>query len=345
VTKSDKHDVPHDQEDNQKNKIVTVLVVIVPSLIFLYVLFKADWGNAWELIWNINGGHLVIAFLIYFLMLVIRSLRYGYILSITKFLPLLLTTLVSNLLLQILPFRSGELTFPLLLRRQMKHPLHKGFGAVIAVRLTDLACVIIGGSVAFVFSRDLNDNFGLLAIVTGICGVASVCLIYYSGAFGHIVLDVIRFILKQTPVRNLAVLRDFHGNLRLASSNLETLRNFRRLVALLCFSSAIYVVSITFNIYVFRIMLIDTDTLSLVLACTIVFFTVALPISIGSFGLFEGGLMMGLMMFANYSASLAATLGIVVHLVQLLMVGATGALGYGLMFYIGRNKKTFETEK
>lgn len=62
--------------------------------------------------------------------------------------PFFRVTAAHQLLLMLLPFRAGELSYPVLLRRQLQRPIARGTGDLVVARLLDLvlcgACLALG---------------------------------------------------------------------------------------------------------------------------------------------------------------------------------------------------------
>ena len=112
-----------------------------------------------NIIGNLSPSLLASAFGVYLLLNVARTFRVRLLLfgQSIPFLRLFCVTLIHNTLAQTLPFRSGEVSFPILVRRYGEVPLAHGTGALILARLVELLFVIAGGLFGVVSASGLLE--------------------------------------------------------------------------------------------------------------------------------------------------------------------------------------------
>ena len=134
-----------------RNRMTALTVVIVAA----YALF-VQWFWGWPVIisqWADVGAGPVIGALValtstYFL----RTWRiYDYFPTETagRFATLFRVTQIHNLLNIMLPFRTGETSFPLLMRTEFGIPLTRGTSALLVMRLLDLHALLAAAGIGF----------------------------------------------------------------------------------------------------------------------------------------------------------------------------------------------------
>lgn len=135
------------------------VTLISAAAIAAYAVF-VEWVWGWQALleqWSKIGiGHGVAALALLMATYFIRCYRiYDYFPAETsgRFLPLFRVTQVHNLLNIMLPFRTGETSFPLLMRSEFSIPLARGTSALLVMRLLDLHALLTVASVGLVFGR------------------------------------------------------------------------------------------------------------------------------------------------------------------------------------------------
>ena len=130
------------KKDNMKiEHFILNKIIISTTITFFLVYFllnKVDYKNIFYLFEDINYFYVVVSFLFYFILAFIRASRIKLLLNKnSNFKNLFATVLVNNLILNLLPFRSGELSLPLLLKKYSGIKKREGFLLLFYLRIID----------------------------------------------------------------------------------------------------------------------------------------------------------------------------------------------------------------
>jgi uncharacterized protein (TIRG00374 family) len=121
-------------------------IIISTAITFLLVYFllnKIDHKSIFYLFGDINYFYVLVSFLFYFILTFIRALRIKLLINRnSNFKNLFATVLVNNLILNLLPFRSGELSLPLLLKKYSGIRKREGFLLLFYLRTIDMIILL-----------------------------------------------------------------------------------------------------------------------------------------------------------------------------------------------------------
>src|SRR5690606_36010597 len=100
--------------------------------------------------------------------------------------------LYHNFLVRMLPFKTGELSYVVLLRQHLNQPLREGVSSLISARLFELFMVIVIGGGALLLETNLVNLpvfVSVLIVVVG--GLLYLGALYYSGPLMHLAAGII----------------------------------------------------------------------------------------------------------------------------------------------------------
>ena len=126
-------------------KKANLIGLFLSLVVIAYVLVKLDWQAAYETFAHINLGWLSAAFGIYLLNYVLRTLRFKTLLNLEQvpFRQLFGVTNLYGMYLYLMPAKSGELAYPILLKNRLNVPLPESTATLIAARFFDFATVAL----------------------------------------------------------------------------------------------------------------------------------------------------------------------------------------------------------
>lgn len=150
------------QDDKHKRRSARLgrirLEFVAAAVIIMYVVF-VQYFLGWLAIfkdWSVLGFHNVFAVVSLFVgTYFVRAWRmFDYFKgeSSGRYLELFHVSQVHNLLNMMLPFRSGEASFPLLMRSEFSVPLPRGTSALLVMRLLDLHALLAFGGLGVVLA-------------------------------------------------------------------------------------------------------------------------------------------------------------------------------------------------
>ncbi len=286
------------------------------GLVLLVALaLQLDVHRLGELLTGVNGLLLAVAFLFYFVSYLLRALRWllllGEGLGLVEWLHIVVLHTVAN---NLLPFRSGELSFPYFCKTLYGISLDDSIAALLSARVADLFSLGLVGCVALVFVGVMSPWMLLGILLVPACFV----LVRFSE---RLVSFLSRTVFKRdvrieaiSPVRFLLLF--------FASLLIWFVKFFSFYLMVLSFGKSL-----------------GLGYWQVVVASIASEVAAALPIqSLAEFGLFEAG-WAGPLMAMGIDRHLAVTLGFAVHLTFLLFSVVMGIPVYALTIIRWRSSR------
>ena len=148
---SDSIQAQGDTADSNRPKAARLLAALAVGVVVLLGLFAlADLETLASSLRSMNAALLALALLGFVAGTTLRAYRFKLLASSEVDAPLrpfFRVTATHQLLLMLLPFRAGELSYPVLLRQQLQRPIARGAGDLVVARLLDL--VLCGACLGF----------------------------------------------------------------------------------------------------------------------------------------------------------------------------------------------------
>lgn len=128
-----------------RQKLTTIVSVLFSLIVIIYVLLQTDWRLVQATFATLNWGWLLIAFVIFILNYVLRTIRFRRLIYSKRvpFLPLLSVTNLYGMYNYLLPAKSGEVTYPLLLKRRLAIPLTESVISLLVARFFDFVTIAL----------------------------------------------------------------------------------------------------------------------------------------------------------------------------------------------------------
>lgn len=132
---------PRSRKDTRR--IVTTLLGAVISLaVVAYLVEGLDWQTMHRTFVNLDWTWLLMAWLIFTLNYILRTIRFRILLSKkVPFLSLFPIASLHGMLNYLLPSKSGEISFPLLLNHRLQVPLAESTATLVTARFFDFATI------------------------------------------------------------------------------------------------------------------------------------------------------------------------------------------------------------
>jgi len=111
----------------------------------IYILINLDWQITKETFARLDWRLIVLAFGIYLINYILRTLRFQMLLELeaTSFARLFGVTNLYGMFLYLMPAKSGEVSYPILLKNQLQIPLTESTATLIAARFFDFFTVAL----------------------------------------------------------------------------------------------------------------------------------------------------------------------------------------------------------
>lgn len=236
--------------------------------------------------------------------------------------------LYHNFLVRVLPLKTGEISYVVLLRQHLNQPLREGVSSLISSRLFELFMVIVIGGGALLLETDLValPPGAALLVVAGVALVYLACL-YYSGALLHRVARLASALGARLGRPRLSLWAD--EKLNVLALPFDRIRRPRVFASTLLSSFFTYGMSALFYIVLLYALGVNVNPSVMIGMVSIVMLAEALPLAtISGLGMIEGGWAVGLVLLAGYDIGQAASIGFFLHGCQIVAAVLTGLLGY-----------------
>ncbi|MDO8589683.1 MAG: flippase-like domain-containing protein [bacterium] len=290
-----------------------IIATAATTVIVAYLLwrFSGDSG-LFEILKNINPVIVVLAFFLYILNLVAKTLRFRFVLRNKISLKKLLSIVsIHSFWNNILPFRSGEITYLYMVNEEKNISNGENVTSLVLARVFDLLIVLTFFLISGFFIFRQNPSFLASTPLTFIVSIliSGVVILWGIVFYRH---ELSRF-FSGLSFKN-SFLNKFSRIMAETFLALEQIKNFKRLAILATLSLFVWVLD---TLFVLVILLSAGFDFSLIEAAFIgVFPALAslIPINlIGNFGAFEGTVAGGLVLL-SVSIEDAFNLSFILHI-------------------------------
>jgi uncharacterized membrane protein YbhN (UPF0104 family) len=152
---------------------IRVLVAALVTAVLLFLAWHYLSARALSDSWSrINGGYLGAALLAYLVVNGIRAFRFKTAGASLSFSQMFAIASVHSALLRVMPLRSGELAYGILLRRQTGGGFTSGLASIVMLRVLDLAIVLpLGGAVGVLLISKSDWGYTVIALAIALGGL------------------------------------------------------------------------------------------------------------------------------------------------------------------------------
>jgi hypothetical protein len=142
-------------------------------IVIIYIVTKLDWQVVLQTFTQLDFRWLAAAFGVYLINYVFRSLRFQTLLNLgsVPFRHLFGITNLYGMYLYLMPAKSGELSFPLLVKNRLNVPLPESTAILITARFFDFATVALFLPFVLVFFWDMLHPWVRIVVFLFIGGV------------------------------------------------------------------------------------------------------------------------------------------------------------------------------
>lgn len=285
-----------------------------------------------ETLGSVNPLYVVLGFLLYVLIFVLRAIRMNIILEGKVSVKSLLNILfVHNLFNNLLPARIGELSYVYFLKEKEGLPLNYGLSSLMIARIFDIVGIAFLFLISFFVVGDLPElihfSLMLVGVLLGLIFLFIIMLLYYNEKF----LSFVELFTSKTRLDRIK-----YTKMALEKSE-ETLENFKiiksRHVILLSFilSIAIWLIASTMTYMFLQEMSIYLSIWKIFIASGIIVITTILPFhGFGGFGTVES-IWTATYVALGVSTHRAIASGVGIHLIIVLYFLILGMIGLTIM--------------
>jgi uncharacterized membrane protein YbhN (UPF0104 family) len=294
---------------SRKGSLAVSFVILA---VFAYFLYEYDViPRLAQMVRRLHPVYLFLSLLVYCSVYFFRAKRFALLFPQIKTLDLSAVIAVHTFFNNVMPFRSGEASFPIILKKLFGVDASVSSTALTVARLLDLFSLALLFLVSALF---VAAGRWELMVIPAVALVA--ILLFAFLAFKLVKLLKGRFAVFATV---FAFLTEFVS--------------LRKVFYMLGLSVAIWVFKFLSFYFILRAAGVNLNYFQTVFASTFAELTTVLPVhSVGGFGTFEAGLVGGFALL-GFKGSYALTVAFYFHLLLLLM---SGLLAFGGWLYLSR---------
>ena len=324
-----------------RNKLLRVVVTAVATIVVAYLLWQFSGGSGLlEILENISPTMVVLAFFLYILNLVAKALRFRFFLRNKISLKKLLSIVsIHSFWNNVLPFRSGEVTYLYMVNEEKNISNGENVTSLILARVADLFIVLTFFLVSGFFIFRQNANFlesAPLAFVAFIL-ISGVAMLWSIVFYRY---ELSKFFSDLSSQKSF--LNKFFRVMSETFLAFDQIRDIRRSAIFFALSFSVWILD---TLFIWVILFSAGFHFSILEASFVgVFPALAnlVPLNlIGNFGAFEGTVAGGLVLL-NVSTASAFNLSFMLHIQILLFSAILFVLALGYRNFL--NKKKFNSQ-
>ncbi|ADY72783.1 hypothetical protein Dester_0125 [Desulfurobacterium thermolithotrophum DSM 11699] len=299
----------------KKNSLFFPTLILI---IFAYFLYRFDvFFKLKEIIKNLDPIYLIFSLFFYLLTYIFRAKRFSIIFPSISTQDLAAVMGIHTFFNNILPFRSGEASFPIILKKLFGVDATISSVALLFIRILDLIVLSLFFLTSVLFVATKSKELLWIPVIT----ISILILLLYLG---------------------FKLLKKFRGRFLIIGtvfSFVQTFISFRAVGKILSYSFLTWLFKFVSFFFILKAGKIELNFFKTVFVSTFGEVTTILPIhSFGGFGTYEAGLVGGFSLI-GVKVSYALTIAFYFHLLLLLMSGILALVGW---FYLSKKLKRKE---
>jgi len=324
-------------------QITRYVFPIVITIVFIFFLTKTI--DVREGLNNFTGIHIlpfIAAFFIYVIQYFFLALRWRLLIRETiGALPFFYVTAIHTMTNNLMPMRTGEVMYPLLLKRYFRVGFGDSTATLIYARIFDVFAMGVFVAVSLVFGWDR-----LHISLTGLGG-ESLRFLMYACLLILVIIIIYKVFTRLTGEKKEAREGTLLGNLR---NGLDSLRRGMKRVEILTvslelmlLSLAVFLARYVFFMYGLMAFGIDVTFLEAILIVSLPIVAAAIPAQgIGGYGTIETGWVLGFLM-VGLSKETALIAGFGIHTMYLVFSVILGGASFPLLGMVKRKREQRES--
>ena len=295
-----------------------------------YLLIDIKFDDFLYIVRNVPVWSLLVALGLFITQNVCRTLRFHILLGRVHipFKMLFSITLYHHFLTRTLPFMMGEVSFVGLVHRYLKHPISEGISSLLSARLFEAILVFAGSTLALLITKEqLTEPFFVIKMVVVSSLAASGIIVYYAGSFFRLGIRSLE-LSSSLLLKKKGVFKKIKSPVMAIAVQLDRVRQPRIFGSVFLLSILVYGLGVSFYLLLLNVAGAETHIGPLLVTVNIVILVLWIPFSISGFGIVEGGWVFGLMVFAGFEFSKAASLGLFLHSCQVIVTSFSGLISF-----------------
>ena len=320
----------------KRESIAKISAVGITIALVAILLSQIEVSDVITTLAGIDSLYLIAGFVLYICSYFFRALRFHILLNKEVGLRDLFNIVcVHNMVNNILPARTGELSYIYLLKKLHNKKTGEGISTLLVARVFDFIIISFLFFISALVIRDLPDIVS--KIIWAIVGLLMFVLLLFLALvfYDEVFIDIIRRFANRIGALRFSLVR------YLLRKGVETVQGFKLIKSKKLFGY-VFITSMIIWCFQYSMLYILASAMNIslafwcmIFALTITFFTIVLPIqTVGGFGTIECGWALGFMIL-GISKEISITSGFGFHIVLLTFTVVLGTCGLVNMHRMG----------
>jgi len=315
-----------------------IISLLLSVILIIILLIPINIKDLVRVIKNLDFVWLLLAFLFYILLYIFRTLRFKLLLeNKIKFWRIFDIVCLHNLLINILPLRSGELSYLYLIKKTGRIKAGQNISSLIVARFFDFLAIIILVFISLCFvCQSISQRILINVLLVGafiffLLVILSILVLFKTA----IIKKLTDYLIERTFLRKLKIMKFLRQKTEEVLEAIQVLKS-KKIFSFLFFGSlSIWLLFYLVDFLLLKGLGLDIGFWSVVFAASFVILVAISPIQgIAGFGTTEAGWVVGLVIL-GFSKETAIVSGFALHLLGLFLTIIMGT--WGIKFFYERN--------
>lgn len=309
-----------------------IFSIIIAIVILGYLFYKSDIRILPNIIKQISLKGILLAFCVYFLSIISKTVRF-YILLDKKieFSDMFGITCIHNMFNNILPARTGELSYIFFIRKYKNITLGKNIFSLFIARFFDILVILLFFLFAIIFIKNLPDKMDTIvpyvSVIFAICLLIFISILLFNSAY----MKFVDFISKMWIFRKSKLIKPVIKNIKEILSNFSLLKKENFFIKIILLTILVWLFQYLFYFFLINDLGVSLSFEEIVIGLIFLIAITVLPIQgIIGFGTTEAAITSALMLFGiPYNEAFAVSL--LTHVINIIFFLLFGLIGYILI--------------
>ena len=311
-----------------KDKIAKISAVIITITFVAILLSQIEVSNVITTLAGIDPLYLIAGFVLYVCSYFFRTLRFHILLNReVRIKDLFNIVCVHNIANNILPARTGELSYIYLLKKLHNKKTGEGVATLMVARVFDFITISCLFSISALIIQDLPEMIVKVVWVIALFMILIVIFLIILLYFGILFLNLAKKFFRIFNSEKKQIIDYLLRKGEETVESFERIKSSGRVIEIITVSMGIWLSLYSVNYILVTAMNINLSFFMVLLASTFSIFTTILPIQgIGGFGTLEGGWAVGFIT-VGLTKEIAISSGFAYHVIVYLYFLVLGCIG------------------
>ncbi|HDD44645.1 MAG TPA: flippase-like domain-containing protein [Candidatus Desulfofervidus auxilii] len=311
-----------------KDKIAKISAVIITITFVAILLSQIEVSNVITTLAGIDPLYLIAGFVLYVCSYFFRTLRFHILLNReVRIKDLFNIVCVHNIANNILPARTGELSYIYLLKKLHNKKTGEGVATLMVARVFDFITISCLFSISALIIQDLPEMIVKVVWVIALFMILIVIFLIILLYFGILFLNLAKKFFRIFNSEKKQIIDYLLRKGEEIVESFERIKSSGRVIEIIIVSMGIWLSLYSVNYILVTAMNINLSFFMVLLASTFSIFTTILPIQgIGGFGTLEGGWAVGFIT-VGLTKEIAISSGFAYHVIVYLYFLVLGCIG------------------